>query len=56
MKVSVIFEFKDESLPNGVYALEFEISVPSNLNIEQLENVKIMVPVVETKTFKVEKT
>jgi len=54
MKVTVIFEFRDDNLPEG-NRLEFEIHVPSNTNLEQLENVKIVVPVVEVKTFRVTK-
>jgi len=55
MKVSVILEFTDENLPDGLHSLEFQIQAPENLDIEKLANVKIVIPVFETKTFKVSK-
>jgi len=53
MKVSVVLEFTDENLPDGLHSLEFQVQVPKNLDIEKLANVKIVIPVFETKTFKV---
>jgi len=55
MKVSVVLEFTDENSPDGLHSLEFQVQVPENLDIEKLANVKIVIPVFETKTFKVKK-